>query len=115
MKVTTIDVSAARTFNHPHEQYSNLRPEVRMVATLEEGEEPASAVKLLQAMAEGLVEDHKQSMLKSLEDLHQLSERAQEVRGLQKELEKAQARLDAIRKQHPDLVAQIGPGQEPEA
>ena len=34
MKIQTITVTAGRTFNHPHEQYSNLRPEVQMTATL---------------------------------------------------------------------------------
>jgi hypothetical protein len=33
MKINSITVTAGRTFNHPHEQYSNLRPEVTMTAT----------------------------------------------------------------------------------
>lgn len=34
MRIKTITVTAGRTFNHPYEQYSNLRPEVTMVADL---------------------------------------------------------------------------------
>ena len=30
MKINTITVTAGRTFNHPHEDYSNLRPSVTM-------------------------------------------------------------------------------------
>lgn len=103
MKITTIQVTAGRTFNHPHEQYSNLRPEVTMIATLENGEDPHVATRDLQQRAEGLVEDHKQALLRSIEELYQLTERQSEMRGLQNELERAQKRLEAIRAEHPTL------------
>lgn len=103
MKITTITVTAGRTFNHPHEQYSNLRPEVTMSATLENGEDPHVAVRDLQQRAEGLVEDHKRSLLNSIEELYQLTTRQAEVRGLQNELKRAQARLSEIRTEHPTL------------
>lgn len=103
MKITTITVTAGRTFNHPHEQYSNLRPEVAMTATLEEGDDPTTAIQNLQARAEQLVEDHKSGLLKSIEELYQLTERQAEMRGLQNELKRAQDRLDNIRKEHPTL------------
>jgi hypothetical protein len=103
MKIQTITVTAGRTFNHPHEQYSNLRPEVTMTATLEDGEDATKASKALQAQAEQIVEDHKQGLLRAIEDLYQLTERQAEMRGLQKELTRAQDRLEAIRKEHPQL------------
>src|ERR1019366_7460761 len=103
MKISTITVTAGRTFNHPHEQYSNLRPEVTMTATLEEGEDAAKSVQALQQRAEQLVEDHKQGLLHSIEELYQLTERQAEMRGLQIELKRAQDRLDSIRKEHPTL------------
>src|SRR5262245_27295576 len=103
MKINSIQVTAGRTFNHPHEQYSNLRPEVTMSATLENGEDPHVAARDLQQRAEGLVEDHKRSLLNSIEELYQLTERQAEIRGLQQELERAQKRLEAIRTEHPTL------------
>lgn len=103
MTITKITVTAGRTFNHPHEQFSNLRPEVTLEATLAEGANPVEAVKALQAQAEGLVEDHKQGMLRSLEELYQLTERQAEMRGLQKQLKMAQDRLEEIRTKHPEL------------
>lgn len=103
MKITTITVTAGRTFNHPHEQYSNLRPEVTMTATLDDGEDPQVAARDLQQRAEGLVEDHKRSLLHSIEELYQLTERQAEVRGLENELKHAQERLAEIRKEHPQL------------
>ncbi|MDE2020777.1 MAG: hypothetical protein KGJ13_10610, partial [Patescibacteria group bacterium] len=75
MKINSIEVTAGRTFNHPHEQYSNLRPEVRMVATIEDGEDATKAVQELQAKAEQLVEDHKNGLLSSIEQLYSLTER----------------------------------------
>jgi len=110
MQVTTIQVTAARTFNHPHEQYSNLRPAVTMAATLAPGDDPTASIKALQQQAEGLVEDHKQGLLKSLEELYQLTERQAEVRGLETSLKRAQSRLEEIRKENPCLV--IGNGEE---
>jgi hypothetical protein len=114
LNVTEITITAARTFNHPHEQYSNLRPEVVLRATLADGEDPAASVKQLQAKAEELVEDHKQNMLRSLEELYQLNERQSEVRGLERELQRAQSRLEEIRKTTPLLAApepsMTGPG-----
>lgn len=104
MNVKTIQVTAGRTFNHPHEEYSNLRPSVTMVAELAPGDDPSQAVKELQKQAEGLVEDHKQSLLHSLEELYQLSRRQAEVRRLLTELTRAQDRLTEIRKEHPELA-----------
>ncbi len=103
MKINTIQVTAGRTFNHPHEQYSNLRPSVTMVATIEDGEDAAKATRELQAKAEQIVEDHKQGLLHSIEQLYQLTERQAEMRGLQNELERAQKRLEAIRAENPTL------------
>lgn len=110
MNITQISVTAARTFNHPHEQYSNLRPEVVLTATLAPGENVGAATKKLQAQAEGMVEDHKQGMLKSIEELYQLSQHQAEVRGLQQQLERAQQRLSEIRAENPGL-AQIEGGE----
>jgi len=104
MQVQTIQVSAGRTFNHPHEQYSNLRPSVTMTATLEPGEDVAAATKALQAQAEQLVEDHKQNLLKSLEDLFDLTERQRELVQLSAQLEAAQRRIEQIRKVRPELT-----------
>lgn len=104
MKITNIVVRAGRTFNHPHEQYSNLKPEVELTATLDESDNPAEAVKQLQSRAEGLVEDHKQGLLKSIEELHNLTERQSEMRGLERQLTNAQTRLEEIRKENPQLT-----------
>ena len=108
MTITNIQVTAARTFNHPHEQYSNLRPEVTIAATIGADDDPVKAVKELQQRAEGLVEDHKQSMLRSIEELYQLSERQAEVRGLERELVRAQARLEEIRRDNSALALPAG-------
>lgn len=100
MKIQEIVVTAGRTFNHPHEQYSNLRPEVSMRATVEEGEDVSAATKELQARAEGLVEDHKNGLLRSIEELYQLTTQQAEMRGLQNQLGQTQARLDEIGRAH---------------
>ncbi len=103
MKITEVKVSAGRTFNHPHESYSNLRPHVELRATIEEGDDPHKVVKDLLASAEQIVEDHKQAMLQSIDNLYQLTERQREMTTLQEQLGRAQSRLDQIRNQYPQL------------
>lgn len=112
MKITEIIVTAGRTFNHPHEQYSNLKPSLVLKAQLAEDEDPVSATKQLQSQAEGLVEDHKQNMLRSLEELYQLGQRQEEILGLQRQLTSAQQRMDEIRKSHPELLLNPPPPEE---
>lgn len=103
MKATKIHVSAGRTFNHPYEQYSNFRSDASLDAELLEGESPLEAIKAAQAQVEQLAEDHKQNLLKSIHELHDLTLRQREMCELSKELSKSQKRLDEIRKQHPEL------------
>lgn len=79
-----------------------------MEASLDEGEDASAATKELQMKAEGLVEDHKRNLLKSIEELYLLTERQAEMRGLQKTLEGAQTRLNQIRTMHPELVLTNG-------
>lgn len=104
MKVTSITVKAGRTFNHPHEQYSNLKPEVELTATLDDGDDAATCTKALQAQAEGMVEDHKQGLLRSINELYQMTQQAAELRGLQRTLTDAQNRMNEIRSENPGLA-----------
>jgi hypothetical protein len=56
MQIVEIVVHAGRTFNHPYEDYSNLRPSVSMKATLGPEDNPEKTAQELQARAEALVE-----------------------------------------------------------
>ena len=67
-------------------------------------ENPAAAAKVLQAQAEGLVEDHKRGLLQSIEELYEMTNMQSEVRGLQNQLTSAQERLTEIRSKHPKLL-----------
>ena len=102
MKVTTITIKAGRTFNNPYESYSNLKPEVELVATLEDGEDFEAATKALQAKAEGLVEDHKNALLKNLDEVDRMTKRQAEVSSLESSIKRSQASLDRLRKEAAD-------------
>lgn len=104
MQVNTIRVKAGRTFNHPHEQFSNLRPEVELIATLDPGEDPTRCAQQLQQMAETLVEDHKTTMLRSIEDLWNLSQDEAALKRLGDGMKRAQEEIDKIRERHPQLL-----------
>jgi esterase/lipase len=95
--IREVTVSAGRTFSHPHESYSNLRPMVTVRAEVDEGEDWQQVVQGLQAQAERLVEDHKQHMIKSLAEIEDLRTRQREVANLEQSIRRAQSRLDQLR------------------
>ncbi len=97
MKINQIIVNAGRTFNHPYEQYSNLRPSVQFVATIEEGDDPEKCTKELQAKAESMVEDHKQNMLRSLHQIRQMDIRHREMAKLESLITTSQKELENYR------------------
>lgn len=98
MTVTEITVTSGRTFNHPHEQYSNLRPSVTLKATLDAGDDPDATVKALQAKAERLVEDHKTLLLDSLDRIWEQTQIDEQIDDLERQLTGAQQRLDLLRR-----------------
>ena len=71
MKVKQIKVNAGRTFNHPYESFSNMKSDVEYVAELEDGEDVEAATKQLRHMAEQSAENHKQLVLKTLENIEE--------------------------------------------
>jgi predicted nuclease with TOPRIM domain len=103
MRVTEITVHAGRTFNHPYEQYSNLRPSATLKATLAEGEDADEALRQLQVKAETLVEDHKRNLLESIEEIEQMKRAEREIADLGLAVARQQDRIEALRKQWPDL------------
>ena len=97
MQIKEICAASGRTFNHPHESFSNLRPYLQLRATIDEGEDPEQATKELQAKVEKLVEDHKNAMLQSLNELYEMSALRQEVTSLEQTILRAQDRLEKLR------------------
>ena len=94
--MTKITVHAGRTFNHPYESYSNLRPSVTLEATLDKGENAEDATRSLQSKAEELVKSHKRNLLDSLEQIHELEMVSNEVRSLEDQITKNQSRLSNL-------------------
>lgn len=105
MTVTEITITSGRTFNHPHEQYSNLRPSVTLKASLAEGDDPDAAIKALQAKAERLVEDHKTLLLESLDRIWEQDQIDGQIADLERQLTSAQGRLESLRNQRSLLPA----------
>ena len=103
MLIVEIIVSAGRTFNHPFESYSNLRPQITLKASLNEGDDADKAAQLLQAKAEKLVEDHKNNMLKAIQELAELQEAQQRIASLGEALRRNQEELERIRNRWPEL------------
>ena len=68
MKITEITVSAGRTFNNPHESYSNLRVDLELRAKVEEGDKIHAQIVILQQFAEASVEAEKQLRLRLLNE-----------------------------------------------
>lgn len=113
MKITEIIVSAGRTFNHPYESYSNLRPQVTLKSTLEDGDNPQQAVKALQAQAEQQIEDHKQRMLAQMEALYELQLAERDIMSLEEQIKKASERLVRLREDRKALLEHNGQEELP--
>lgn len=114
MKVIEVNVSAGRVVPHPFVSYANLKPQVSVKAIIEDGEDWQKITKELQAHAEQLVEDHKDNLIKQLEELEELSQRQREVAKLSDGIREAQRRLDNIREQYPQLALAGAVGEESE-
>lgn len=97
MQVKAIKVSAGRTFNHPFEQYSNLRCDVHLDAQLDEGDDPKAAMQALQAQAEELCENHKQDLIKQIHNLERLTRSNEEITRLEERISEAQRSLDRVK------------------
>ncbi len=112
MKITEIIVSAGRTFNHPFEQFSNLRPQVTMKATLDEHEDPDAVTKSMQAKAEKLVEDHKTHILDSLHKIEQMAQYERTQANLEQQIKTAQEDLEIVRSRGRKLIEEGGATEE---
>lgn len=108
MKVTDITVTAGRTFNHPFEDFSNLRPQVTLHATLDDDEDHEAATKILQRQAERLVEDHKTALIATLRHIRELASTEREVADLERRIADATKDLERAR----DYLSQQRPGAE---
>lgn len=99
MTISEIKVSAGRTFNHPYESYSNLRPSIELIAILDDNDDADACAKALQAKAERLVEDHKTHLLESLRGIEEMQRRDQEVASLERQIAASQRRLEQVRQE----------------
>ncbi len=66
-RVFEINVQAGRTFNHPYESYSNLRPGLTVRVEVHEGADWEAVARELQVRAEVLMDDRKRQMLAELD------------------------------------------------
>ncbi len=113
-KITEITVSAGRVIPHPFQQYANLRPMVTLKAEVLPGEDFEAITKDLQAKVEGMIEDHSRSMVRSLEELEDLTRRQAKVASLESSIRRAQMDLDLLRKDMPALADLSKKDKEPD-
>jgi hypothetical protein len=109
MKIAEITIHAGRVIPHPFLSYSNLKPGISYRAVLDANDDPIEATKALQAQAESLLEDHCRHLVKSLEELQELTAKQQKVRTLQESIQRAQSELDRLREGLPALDAPAPP------
>ena len=98
MKITEVVISAGRTVSHPLESYANLRPQVSLKASIEDGEDYETVVRNLQAKAESMVEDHKNSLVKGLIEIDHLSRQQQRIESLERNIRDSQNELENLRR-----------------
>lgn len=114
MRVNEVTVSAGRTFSHPYEEYSNLRPGVTIRAVLDPEEDFVAVTRELQAKAEDLVERHKEAMLHSLRQIHTLSAAQRRLASLEREIAARHVEIEEVRRQTAEIEQGYLPdGTEP--
>ena len=113
MKITEVTVSAGRTFNHPYEDYSNLKPHITLKASVEEGDDPEKCILDLQSKAERMVEDHKNSLLKGLREIESMRSAMQEIASLENSMRNAQEKLKELRENYPEQAQNLLTGNAP--
>lgn len=101
MKITSIKVSAARGFNHPHESYANFRFEIHQEAVIEEGDDPQAVLVALQERTETAAESHKKRILSDIERLRLIQQGEEQLN-----------RLKARQKQNDDTPEEIAKTEE---
>ncbi len=80
MKITTIKVTASRTFNHPTERYANFRFAIGAEAQLDYGEDFTDAADSLRAQVENVAEIHKQEILREIAVQQEREELSAQIR-----------------------------------
>lgn len=111
MQIDKIVVSAGRTFNHPFENYSNLKPSVTLSATLEPGDDADACIKQLQAKAEAVVEQHKALLLAEIKRLRATQQAMEEIANLEHSMRGAQARMEDLKRNYPEVFAALSAGE----
>lgn len=97
MEVKKISVSAGRTFNHPYEQYSNLRFDIHLEAEIREGGDYMQCVQALQHEAETRAEEHKAALLKDIHLLEEAARVSSKVSDLERRIKEANADLERMK------------------
>lgn len=111
MKVTEIIVSAGRVVSHPTEQYANLRPQLTIKATIDDGEDYEAVTKAMQAKVEKLIEDHKNSLVEQILEMDRMRHEDAEIANLESGIQESQVRLERLRS---GRQSQLSAGQEDE-
>lgn len=109
MKIQEITVHASRTLPHPIESYANIKPEVTLRATLDDGDDPAEAVRQLQATAENLVENHAAVLKAAIEDRELYNREQAELERLRLSVSRNQVQLAEAEQR---LAQRIQPNQQ---
>lgn len=73
MQLTTLTVSAGRTFNHPTERFANYRFDLHLTSNVMPGQDAFKFLSALQTQAEHAAETHKARILKACELQHQIT------------------------------------------
>lgn len=102
MKIEKITVRAGRVVPHPLHSYGNLKSDLEIVASLEDGEDPEVVRKELQAKIESDVEQHVADLKEGIRDLQGLNATREKMKRLESELAIKTAELEEIRKDFAD-------------
>lgn len=103
LKIEKITVRAGRVVPHPLHAYGNVKCDLELVASLDEGEDPEEVRKSLQEKIESDVEQHVLDLKESLRDMQGHLESRNKIKRLESQIEQLAKERDELATQFEDL------------
>ncbi len=96
MKITTITVTAARGFNHPHESFANFKLDSTLTAELDPQEDAEAVHGILRAKVEALADKAKADILADIRHKREIAEAQQQVDYLRSRIKQTEQESQAM-------------------
>lgn len=117
MQIRQITVRAGRVVPHPLHAYGNIKADLEIVASLDDGDDAGEVMKSLQEKIESDIEQHVLDLKESLRDMQGHLESRNKIKRLESQIDELQKERDELATEFQDrpLLAKAKPKSAPTA